>query len=82
VFGLARCHGGWLCHRAAPVGEQWSGTRDDAGVLPLSAKAVSGPSPLVARMKRLHQVLTGWVIPRVFIVAESGPGSPPPIGIS
>lgn len=39
------------------------------------------PSPLVARLDRLHQVLTGWVIPRVFIVAESGPGSPPPIGI-
>ena len=35
--------------------------------------------PLVARLERLHQSLTGWVIPRIFIVAS---GSPPPIVIS
>lgn len=41
------------------------------------------PSPykaqLVARLERLHRSLTGWIIPRVFIVAE---GNPPPIMIS
>lgn len=36
-------------------------------------------SPLVARLERLHQSLTRWVVPRVFIVAE---GRPPPIMIS
>ena len=36
-------------------------------------------SPLVARLERLHQTLTGWVIPRIFIVAD---GNPPPIMIS
>jgi hypothetical protein len=41
------------------------------------------PSPykasLVARLESFHRSLAGWVIPRVFIVAE---GSPPPIMIS
>jgi hypothetical protein len=36
-------------------------------------------SPLVARLEGLHQALTGWVVPRVFIVAG---GRPPPIAIS
>jgi len=36
-------------------------------------------SPVGARLERLHQSLTGWVIPRIFIVAD---GNPPPIGIS
>jgi hypothetical protein len=36
-------------------------------------------SPLVARLERLHQSLAGWVIPRIFIVAD---GNPPPIMIS
>jgi hypothetical protein len=36
-------------------------------------------SPLVARLERLHQSLVGWVIPRIFMVAD---GSPPPIMIS
>jgi hypothetical protein len=36
-------------------------------------------SPLVARLERLHRSLAGWVIPRVFIVAE---GNPPPMMIS
>lgn len=36
-------------------------------------------SPLVQRLEGLHQVLTQWVVPRVFIVAG---GSPPPIMIS
>lgn len=36
-------------------------------------------SPLVARLESLHQSLAGWVIPRIFIVAD---GNPPPIMIS
>jgi hypothetical protein len=36
-------------------------------------------SPLVARLERLHQLLAGWVIPRIFIVAD---GNAPPIMIS
>jgi hypothetical protein len=36
-------------------------------------------SPLVARLEQLHQSLVGWVVPRIFIVAE---GKPPPILIS
>ena len=36
-------------------------------------------SPLVARLERLHQSLAGWVIPRMFIVAD---GNAPPIMIS
>ncbi len=36
-------------------------------------------TPLVARLEHLHQALTGWVIPRIFIVAG---GNPPPIMIS
>jgi hypothetical protein len=36
-------------------------------------------SPLVARLEQLHQSLVGWVIPRIFIVAD---GKPPPIMIS
>jgi hypothetical protein len=36
-------------------------------------------SPLVPRLERLHQSLAGWVIPRIFIVAD---GNPPPIMIS
>ncbi len=36
-------------------------------------------SPLVARLENLHRSLAGWVIPRVFIVAE---GNTPPIMIS
>lgn len=35
-------------------------------------------SPLGGRLERLHQSLTGWVIPRIFIVAD---GNPPPIMI-
>src|ERR1019366_6026636 len=35
-------------------------------------------SPLVARLERLHQSLAGWVVPRIFIVAD---GNPPPIMI-
>lgn len=35
-------------------------------------------SPVGARLERLHQSLTGWVIPRIFIVAD---GNPPPIAI-
>lgn len=37
------------------------------------------PSPLVGRLERLHQSLTGWVVPRIFIVAD---GNPPPILIT
>jgi hypothetical protein len=41
------------------------------------------PSPyrtsLVAGLEDLHQSLAGWVIPRIFIVAD---GAPPPIAIS
>lgn len=37
------------------------------------------PSPLGARLERLYQSLTGWVVPRIFIVAD---GNPPPIVIS
>jgi hypothetical protein len=37
------------------------------------------PSPLGARLERLHQSLTGWVVPRIFIVAD---GNPPPILIT
>ncbi len=37
------------------------------------------PSALVPRLERLHQVLSNWVVPRVFFVAD---GAPPPIGIS
>jgi hypothetical protein len=36
-------------------------------------------SPIVARLESLHRSLAGWVIPRVFIVAE---GNPPPMMIS
>jgi hypothetical protein len=36
-------------------------------------------SPLVGRLEQLHQSLTHWVIPRIFMVAE---GRPPPIMIS
>lgn len=39
----------------------------------------SYPSPLGARLERLHQSLTGWVVPRIFIVAD---GNPPPILIA
>ena len=35
-------------------------------------------SPLGERLERLHQSLTGWVVPRIFIVAD---GNPPPIAI-
>jgi hypothetical protein len=34
------------------------------------------PCPLGGRLERLHQSLTCWVVPRVFIVAD---GNPPPI---
>jgi hypothetical protein len=37
------------------------------------------PSPLGGRLERLHQSLTGWVVPRIFIVAD---GKPPPILIT
>jgi hypothetical protein len=37
------------------------------------------PSPLVGGLQRLHQSLTGWVVPRIFIVAD---GNPPPIMIT
>jgi hypothetical protein len=37
------------------------------------------PSPVGARLERLHQSLTGWVVPRIFIVAD---GNPPPILIT
>ncbi len=37
------------------------------------------PSPLGARLERLHQSLIGWVVPRMFIVAD---GNPPPILIT
>jgi hypothetical protein len=37
------------------------------------------PSPLVERLERLHQSLVGWVVPRIFIVAD---GNPPPIMIA
>jgi len=36
-------------------------------------------SPLVQRLEQLHRSLLGWVIPRIFIVAD---GSPPPILIT
>jgi hypothetical protein len=36
------------------------------------------PSPLVQRLEQLHYSLEGWVLPRIFIVAE---GNPPPIMI-
>jgi hypothetical protein len=34
------------------------------------------PAPLGARLERLHQSLAGWVVPRIFIVAD---GNPPPM---
>lgn len=37
------------------------------------------PSPVAARLENIHQKLTGWVIPRIFIVAS---GKPPPLMIS
>jgi hypothetical protein len=37
------------------------------------------PSSLGGRLERLHQSLTGWVVPRIFIVAD---GNPPPMMIS
>jgi len=37
------------------------------------------PSPLGARLERLYQSLAGWVVPRIFIVAD---GNPPPILIT
>jgi hypothetical protein len=37
------------------------------------------PSPFGARLERLHQSLTGWVVPRIFIVAD---GNLPPILIT
>jgi hypothetical protein len=36
------------------------------------------PSLLVQRLEWLHQLLTGWVVPRIFIVAD---GNPPPMMI-
>ena len=36
------------------------------------------PSLLVERLEWLHQSLTGWVVPRIFIVAD---GNPPPMMI-
>lgn len=36
-------------------------------------------SPLVQRLQQLHRSLSGWVIPRMFIVAD---GNPPPILIT
>jgi hypothetical protein len=35
--------------------------------------------PLVPRLERLHQSLEGWMVPRIFIVAD---GNPPPIMIT
>ncbi len=37
------------------------------------------PAPLVQLLERLHQSLVGWVVPRIFIVAD---GNPPPIMIT
>jgi hypothetical protein len=37
------------------------------------------PSTLEGRLEQLHQSLIGWVIPRIFIVAD---GNPPPIAIA
>ena len=37
------------------------------------------PSPLVQRLEQLHYSLEGWVVPRIFIVAD---GKPPPIMIA